>query len=77
MALKDWKENKRTNFFKRWDKGTTEIHIIKQGDYPEKKDRNFLIEGSHSVGGFFGVGKAYAKTEKEALLIAKNYMKVH
>ena len=73
-----WKKNKKTNFEARWDKGTTEIHILKQGKFVSRSgERNYLIEGSKSVGGYFGVGKTYARTKKEALKIAKDYMGKH
>jgi len=72
-----WKENKKTGFVKRWDKGTDEVHIQKIPQISAKKDaKRYFVIGSRSVGGFFSIpdGKGFKK-KTEAIKKAKRWMK--
>jgi hypothetical protein len=77
MMAGKWKMYHKTNFYKRWNKGTSEVHIaaIPQISHPigGKTQYRYFVEGSHATGGFFDIGSS--KTKSQAIRIAKDYMK--
>ena len=77
---KNWKRNNNTHFLKRWDNGTTEVHIKKEATswgsaFSSSPSYTYFVGGSHSVGGFFDIGKSPFR--KDAENIARQYMLNH